>query len=111
MNTRACDESPALFSFRQGSVRNLYGNPLSASVVLPASYSRPRCSRSIAFTAFLSVRSSAPCPPLKALPADAALPAVVVGPVEHFHGHQVRISAACRARRSGVQVVAMLHLQ
>jgi hypothetical protein len=39
------------------------------------------------------------------------LPSGVRGPLACFHGFQVRISAACRALRSGVQVVAMLTLQ
>jgi len=45
------------------------------------------------------------------LPALAALPASVRGPVDLSHGRQFRISADCRSRRAGVQVVAMLRLQ
>ncbi|WP_177207861.1 hypothetical protein [Massilia yuzhufengensis] len=40
-----------------------------------------------------------------------ALPAAALAPVEHSHGLQVRISAACLAGRSGVHPFAMLRLQ
>ena len=48
---------------------------------------------------------------LSALRLLRAVPAAVLGPVEHSHGLQVRMSAACRARRSCVHPFAMLSLQ
>lgn len=43
------------------------------------------------------------------LPADAALPSAVFGPVERSHGRQILISSACRCRSSDVQCRAMLY--
>lgn len=48
---------------------------------------------------------------LSALRLLRALPAAVLAPVDRSHGFQVRISAACLARRSGVHPFAMLRLQ
>ena len=66
--------------------------------------------RNLAFTMRDSSRSIFRWPPLQAFRAALALPSAVPGPVARSHGFQVRISAACCARRSGVQVVAMLCL-
>lgn len=40
-----------------------------------------------------------------------AVPSIDFGPMDFFHGRQLRISFACRSRRSGVQPFAMLGLQ
>jgi hypothetical protein len=47
--------------------------------------------------------------PLYALRETRALPPTVFGPVDRSHGFQRRISAACRARRSGVQPFTVSH--
>lgn len=70
-----------------------------------------RASRISAFTRRDNSRIFSQCPPDQALRDALALPSGVRGPLACFHGFQVRISAACRALRSGVQVVAMLMLQ
>ena len=72
---------------------------------------RARPALTSAFTIRDSSRISNQCPPVQALRDALALPSGVRGPLDCFHGFQVRISAACRALRSGVQVVAMLMLQ
>ena len=64
-----------------------------------------------AFTMRVSSRSICRCPPFQAFLDAVALPSGVTGPVARVHGFQVPISSACRARRSGVQLLAMLHLQ
>lgn len=65
------------------------------------------CSRS----SLASSRSSNLIPPFQALHDAAALPSALRGPVLSSQGRHRRISSACRARRSGVQPFAMLHLQ
>ena len=70
-----------------------------------------RISASSAFSALVSSRSSARCPPCQALRDAVALPSGVRGPVLCFHGCHCRISSACRFLRSNVQGVAMLVLQ
>jgi len=46
-------------------------------------------------------------PPAQAFRLEACLPSAVRGPVDRFHGRQLRINTACRARRSGVQPFAI----
>ncbi len=71
-----------------------------------------RCIRaSSARSSRASSRRRCPCPPLKALRDERALPSLVRGPVLCCHGCHWRINSACRCRRCGVQVVAMLVLQ
>lgn len=70
-----------------------------------------RISASSAFSAWVSSRSCARCPPCQALRDAVALPSGVRGPVLCFHGCHCRISSACRCLRSNVQGVAMLVLQ
>lgn len=60
---------------------------------------------------FASTLSLGLNPPLKALCRVVDLPSGMVGPVDCAHGFHVRISAACRARRSGVQPFAIVGLQ
>ena len=72
---------------------------------------RSRAALTSAFTMRDNSRIFSQCPPVQALRDALALPSGVRGPLACFHGFQVRISAACRALRSGVQVVAMLMLQ
>ena len=56
-------------------------------------------------------RNNSRSPPHQALCEEVALPSAVVGPVLCSHGFHFPIISACRARRSGVQPFAMLHLQ
>ena len=56
-------------------------------------------------------RSCARWPPVQAFLLTRCLPSGVLGPVDLAHGCHVRINSACRALRSGVQVVAMICLQ
>lgn len=70
-----------------------------------------RCARSAAFSSRASSRSRSRYAPLKGLRAARALPSSVRGPVDFSQGFHSRISAACRARRSGVQPLPMLLLQ
>lgn len=78
-----------------------YRNPMSHSC----------CSRSKSLACLTMARSLGLKRPLSALRADRALPWALRGPVDCAHGLQVLISAACRARRSGVQPLAMVLLQ
>ena len=50
-------------------------------------------------------------PPLKALRLETALPSGVLGPLDIFHGDQLRMANDWRERRSAVQPFAMLCLQ
>lgn len=70
-----------------------------------------RISASSVFSALVSSRSCARCPPCQALRDAVAFPSGVLGPVLCFHGCHCRISSACRCLRSNVQGVAMLVLQ
>ena len=72
---------------------------------------RSREARTSALTSLESSRNFFQYPPVHALRDALALPSGVFGPVDCSHGFQVRINAACRALRSGVQEVAMLMLQ
>lgn len=72
---------------------------------------RSRASRIAARTMRDILRSIALCPPLKAFLLVLALPSAVRGPVDFSQGFHSRISAACRARRSGDQPLPMLLLQ
>ena len=72
---------------------------------------RSRPALTSAFTRRDSSRSIFQCPPRQAFLDALALPSGVRGPVACCHGFQVRISAACRDLRSGVQLDAMLLLQ
>lgn len=47
-------------------------------------------------------RSLTRSPPLYAFSDAAALPSLVLGPVDFFQGRHCRIATDCRARRSGV---------
>ena len=58
-----------------------------------------------------SSRSCARWPPVQAFLLTRCLPSGDFGPVDLAHGCHVRINSACRALRSGVQVVAMICLQ
>ena len=72
---------------------------------------RSRPALTSAFTRRDSSRSIFQVPPRQAFRLALALPSGVRGPVARVHGFQVRIRADCCARRSEVQVVAMLLLQ
>ena len=50
-----------------------------------------------------------PC--FRAFIALVALPCSVFGPLDRVHGFQLRMSAACRSRRSGVQPLLMVQPQ
>jgi hypothetical protein len=56
-----------------------------------------------------TLRLRIPC--RRALLALAILPRSVFGPHDRSHGFQLRMSAACRARRSGVQPLLMAQPQ
>lgn len=73
--------------------------------------SRSRCRRNASFMSLITSRAKRQSPPLNPLRAVMALPSTVRGPVDRSHGFQVRINAACRARRSGVQPFAIAPLQ
>jgi hypothetical protein len=49
-----------------------------------------------------SLRNSSLVPPLEAFRLNRAFPSMVLGPVDFSQGRHCWISAACRARRSGV---------
>lgn len=74
-------------------------------------HSASRCFLSIELVILRSSRNSTNKPSLNALREALALPSAVLGPVDFSHGLQLRISAACRARRSDVQPLPMLLLQ
>lgn len=70
------------------------------------------CSRISALNCLMRSRSSIERPPChKAFFDDVVLPLSVRGPVDFSHGCHCWIKARCRARRSGVQPLPMLHLQ
>ena len=70
-----------------------------------------RDARTSALTSLGSSRSCARWPPVQAFLLTRCLPLGDLGPVDLAHGCHVRIRSACRALRSGVQVVAMICLQ
>ena len=70
-----------------------------------------RDARTSALTSLDSSRSCTRWPPVQALRRTRCLPSVDRGPVDLAHGFHCLINSACRALRSGVQVVAMLGLQ
>ena len=70
-----------------------------------------RAARTSAFTILDSSRNCARWPPVQAFLLTRCLPSCDLGPVDLAHGCHVRINSACRALRSGVQVVAMICLQ
>ena len=70
-----------------------------------------RDARTCSLTILVSSRISAQWPPVQAFLLTRRLPASDLGPVDLAHGCHVRISSACRALRSGVQVVAMICIQ
>ena len=70
-----------------------------------------RCFLMRTFIAFFKARSFSQCPPLNPLRAVRSLPSSLRGPVDFSHGRHVRISVACRARRSGVQPLAIARFQ
>ena len=70
-----------------------------------------RDSRTCSLTILDSSRSSARWPPFQALRLTRSLPSSDLGPVDLAHGFHCLINSACRALRSGVQVVVMLVLQ
>lgn len=65
----------------------------------------------ISFSILANSRSNDRVPPLYAFRETAALPSADLGPVDLSQGCHCRISADCRARRSGVQPLPMLLLQ
>lgn len=81
--------------------------PVSFFTPYLMAFNASACSRS----ARRNSRNSARHPPLSAFRETVALPSGDLGPVDFSHGRQFRISAACRSRRAGVHVVAMLCLQ
>jgi hypothetical protein len=72
---------------------------------------RSRATRISAFTCRDNSRIINQCPPFQAFLDAFALPSSLRGPVDCSHGFHVRISAACLARRSGVQPFAIACLQ
>jgi hypothetical protein len=70
-----------------------------------------RDTRTSALTSLVSSRSCARWPPVQALRPTRCLPSGDLGPVDLAHGFHCLINSACRALRSGVQVVAMICLQ
>lgn len=80
---------------------NCYGQRLTIS----------RAALTCSFTDLDNSRNSSQPPPVQAFWEALSLPSGDLGPVDCVQGFQVRIKAACRALRSGVQGVAMLVLQ
>lgn len=76
------------------------------------SFISSRCSRSSSLAHWrrlrTSARASASTPPGSPLRAARAFPSGVFGPVDWLHGFHARISAACLARCSDVQVRAAM---
>jgi hypothetical protein len=70
-----------------------------------------RDARTSALTILVSSRSCARWPPVQAFLLTRCLPSGDLGPVDLAHGIHCLINSACRALRSGVQVVAMICLQ
>ena len=70
-----------------------------------------REARTCSFTILVNSRSCALWPPVQAFLLTRCLPSGDLGQVDLAHGCRVRINSACRALRSGVQVVAMICLQ
>lgn len=97
-----CFSDAACYSFTQESLPYPY---LTMRLISFA------CDTSAATSRFIASSRRLNDSGLSALRLLRALPAAVLAPVEHSHGFQVRISAACLTLRSCVHPFAMLCLQ